>query len=134
MSKVVNRIRKHSKSKHLRNVVVLGRGMGFLDELTEHYASVFVFSVFDNDIKRRNIIFRESVKDNQLIPDVDLIVVDRDRLSELNVFSGLWTKYQPFVLIEGNTTPGPEYVDRLIKSHYLPVEKYKTYQFWKKTK
>lgn len=113
---------------------MLGKGLGALSEFTDHYASVFVFSEFDESIKRRNVIFRESVKDNQLIPDVDLIVVDRDRVKDLDIFSGLWAKYDPFVIIEGDTRPETEFISRLLKSGYLPTETYKTYQFWKKNK
>lgn len=134
MSKVIKRIRKQSKSKYLRNAVVLGTGMGILDDLLENYATVFVFSPINTAIKRKNLIFRESTADNQLIPDVDLIVVDRDRLEDLSYTAGLWAKYQPFIIIEGADTPSPEYTGRLVKHHYLPVEKYKTYQFWKITK
>jgi hypothetical protein len=111
MNKWSKRIKKYVNDDS--SILVIGQAFGILIGLSNIFKTVFVISYSDNKIKRKNIIYRENFNDINDIGSVSIIMVDLDKVKELEMMPTYWTRFHPLVLIEGN-----EPIDRS-KSAYL---------------
>jgi hypothetical protein len=103
-----------------------------LNMLTEVFGTVFSFSVIAPDVKKRNMIYRETVEDTSSIPEVGMIFVELDGLLHLPAFRSTLKNNQPTILINSG-----EYVTKKISKwlsdemHYGLVDLAKSWQVWK---
>ena len=80
-----------------------------LNTLTEVFGTVFSFSVIPPAIKKRNIVYRETVENTDSIPEVGMIFVEVDGLLHLPAFKPTLKNYQPTIVINSG-----EYVTKKI--------------------
>jgi len=129
MSKFIKRITKLVKTPE--TVLVIGKGFGMTKELTEVFDTVFVVDSVPPSFKARNLVYRQDFHDIGQIGNPTAIVVDLDRLHELNNAVSLWAKARPFILIEGNELVDREKTKLLWTHHYRPIEQLGLFHAWK---
>ena len=111
MHKFSKRIKKYINNDI--SVLVIGEAFGHLKELSDIFKTVFVISSLEDKVKEKNIVYRENFDNINDIGEVPVILVDLDKVKELEMMPTYWTRFKPLVLIEGN-----EPIDRS-KSAYL---------------
>ena len=67
MSKLVKRIKKTFNNP--RNVLIVGTGFGFLDDLCEHFSNVFIISTLKEEVRRKNLIYKENFEGIEFVDD-----------------------------------------------------------------
>jgi hypothetical protein len=100
MSKLVKRIRKYFKNP--RNVLIIGTGFGFLNELCDHFDSIFIISTLEEPIRRKNLIYRQSFEGIEFVPDIDVIFIDRNQNLNVENLRPVITRYHPVIFVEGD--------------------------------
>ena len=128
MSKFSKRILSSSKS--CRNSLVIGSGIGWLNDLLEHCNTVFIIDGLDLNLKRKNIVHRESFQDINLLTDIDFIFVDQSHFSNLSKLKPVFTKYRPLIFLQASNELPVEYYKYLRSESYALVEIFKNMQKW----
>lgn len=129
MSKLVKRITK--KFKNPRNVLIIGTGFGFLNELCDHFSSVFIISTLGESVRKKNLIYRESFEGIEFIPDLDLIFIDRNQDIHVEKLRPILTRYHPVIFVEGDELFGRAEYKFLQNFGFAVVERYTIYHIWK---
>jgi hypothetical protein len=129
MSKFIKRITKLLKNPE--TVLVIGKGFGMTKELTEIIHPVVVVDSCAPDLTAKNFVFRQDFGDIGEIGNPSAIMVDLDRLHELNNAVSLWAKSRPYILIEGNDLVDREKTKLLWMHHYRPIEQLGLFHAWK---
>lgn len=129
MSKLVKRIIKNSSNP--RNVLVIGTGFGFLDELCDNFGNVFIISTLQTPPKRKNLIYRESFEGIEFIPDLDVIFMDRNQDCNVEKLKPILLRYQPIIFVEGEEIFGRAEYKFLKSYHYSVVNLFGSYHLWK---
>ena len=70
-SKRLNKI-----NKNFRNILVVGSAFGNLEELLNDVATVFILYPKDESLRRKNLIYRETIESTFTIPEVDFVIID----------------------------------------------------------
>ena len=99
MHKFIKRITK--SKKNIRNILVIGTGWEKLPLLCDGFASVFIISTGLQDLRRKNLIYKESFDQIETLPDIDAIVMDRDQDIHVSKLLPLLNKYQSVILVQG---------------------------------
>jgi hypothetical protein len=128
MSKFSKRIL--SAKKEHRNCVVIGSGLGFLPEILESFQTIFIIDSKDFSIRKRNIIYRESLDDVEQLVDIDFVFLDADYFSNLKKLRPLWLKCRPAFFMEGSDLFGIENYKYFRSENYALVEVFKNMQKW----
>jgi len=129
MPKLVKRIRKNFKNP--RNVLVLGTGFGFLSEICDHFNNVFIISTLKEPIKRKNLIYRETFDSVELLPDLDVVMIDRNQDCNIDKLKPLLLKYRPILLVEGNIIFDRNEYKFLKNFSFSVTEMFGDYHLWK---
>jgi hypothetical protein len=97
MSKFIKRIRK--KKKHPENCVLIGDNFGHLDEFCDLFNNVFSLVVSDEQLKKRNLIYRQDFKELSIIPQIDFIFVDYIFLEKISEITNVIEKFRSTIYI-----------------------------------
>lgn len=129
MPKFSRRIYKFLKNP--RNVLVLGTGFGFLEEICDNFSSVFIISTLSEPYRKKNLIYRESFDNLEHLPDIDVIVMDKNQYIHLENLRPILNRYHPLIFVESNEIfEKNEY--KLLKGFGFSVtEMFKGYHMWK---
>lgn len=129
MSKFSKRLRKISKK--LKNSLILGRGVGELDEILEVFASAFTVGDFSNGQRRKNLIYLETLASVAELSDVDMIFIDRDHIESIPKLAVLYKKCQPLIFVEGDINFSKDVAKILVNDGYRVTDIEKRYHIWK---
>ncbi len=99
MSKFIKKITKSKKNP--RNILVLGTGSGRLEDLCNSFASIFIISTGEQTVRKRNLIYKESFDQIETLPDIDVIIMDRNQDIHISKLPPLLNKFQPIILVDG---------------------------------
>ena len=125
-------LKKLSKTKNdLINVLVIGKGIGGLEEIIEIFQSVFVIASTRPEIKARNLIYYENFNFISHLSGISFIIFDRNSLESLNKTIAVWSSCKPLIIIEGEDIVERPTADILYHFGYRPWERNKKYHIWK---
>jgi hypothetical protein len=119
-----------SAKKEHRNCVVVGNGIGYLDDILESFQTVFIIDGVNINIRKRNIVYRESFDGIESLIDVDFVFLDAVHFSNLKKLRPLWLKCKPVFFMEGNDLFGIENYKYFRTESYALIERYKNMQKW----
>ena len=130
MNKFIKRISK--SKKNIRNILVIGTGWEKLPLLCDEFASVFIISIGSQDLRRKNLIYKESFDQIGTLPDIDAIVMDRDQDIHVSKLLPLLHRYQSVILVQGvELFSKTEY--KFLKTYgYAVTEMFGDSHLWKK--
>lgn len=129
MSKIVKRIKKTFKNP--RNVLIVGTGFGFLDELCNHFANVFIISTLSEPIRRKNLIYKEDFEGIEFVPDLDVIFIDKNQECNVEKLRPILARYHPVLFVEGDELFGRTEYKFLKGYNFSVVERFGIYHIWK---
>jgi hypothetical protein len=127
--KFSKRMRKGNRTS--RNVLVLGTELGNLEDLLDTFGTVFVVNGSTPRIQKRNIVYRETFDNINLITDIDLIIIDLDQQQFIPELTQIWRKANPTIIVQGPELISMEYQKILKADHYAIREVAKSYYVWK---
>lgn len=128
MSKFEKRILE--ACSHHRNCLVVGSGLGMLDDLVDSMQTVFIINDGDRSIRKRNVVYRSNFQDIDVYTDIDLVIMDYNQYPNLRYLRALFLKCRPVTFVEGTELwPVDDY--KYFRSFgYGLVEFYKHLQKW----
>lgn len=129
MSKFAKRISKLVKFP--RNALIIGTGMGMLEEILETFDTVFVVGVNRSPTKRKNLIFRERIETALPLPDIDVIFTDVEQAENLIKLHPVWNKFNSVIFFSTEQDLSKDIQKTLKNYRYQPIDVYKNYHIWK---
>ena len=129
MSKFTKKISK--VHKELKDILVVGSAFGNIEELLDSCSTVFISHPKDENLRRKNLIYRESLDSIQLLHNIDFIIIDQDLINVIPTLERVWKKWSSALVIEGGTDTSMPY-NKFLKLHsYQIVDIQKHYHVWK---
>ena len=101
MNKFQKRVGKLSRKN--TNALVIGKAFGYLTEVLDVYANIFVIDEISTGLKAKNLIYRESIDRLTSISDIGAIFLDLNELNKLESLMTVWQKHNSLVFIEGES-------------------------------
>ncbi len=129
MNKFQKRVKKLCKDPE--NCLVVGKGFGFLSEISEIYNTVFVIDDERPSLKLKNLVYRENSEDLVHITDISVIFFDLATTNRLNEFMNLAFKWKSVVVIEGNDPIGRDLSGPLYQTGYQCRDLQGHFHIWK---
>lgn len=130
MSKFTKRVAKSIKVEG--NALVIGDGFGFVHDILDLYQTVFVILNESTRLKAKNIVYRDTIDDLHLLPDITVAFIDLKYKDKLNNFENLMIKTKPILLIEGNEILDVQYTRGIYKLGYRCLSEHGSFHQWKK--
>jgi len=124
LSKKIRKIKKDTK-----NCLVLGTFFGDLNNSHEAFNSLFVLSD-EQQVKKKNIIYREDLNNINLLPDIDFVIVDIKYFELIKNISSVLRKNKCFLMTEGTEPPHKEIYKFLKNEQYYVTWVDKKFCFW----
>jgi hypothetical protein len=132
MTKFIKKITKNVKDTQY--CIVLGRGYGHFDELTEIFNTVFVLSNGVDEIRKKNVVYRNDFSDTNPLPYIGAVFVDEDQLDHLGKIDEIIRKHKLLIYVGTREFIPTHHAKFFSKRHYEVVEIFKDSQLWKHKK
>lgn len=117
-----------AKTQH-RNCVVVGQGIGYLDNIVESFCCVFIIDS-GSAVRKRNIVHRENFDNIDKLTDIDFVFVDSSYFNDFKKLRPVWLAHRPVFFLEGNDVFGIDNYKYFRSENYALVERYKHMQKW----
>ena len=132
MNKFQKRLSKISR-KHT-NALVIGKAFGYLVDIIDIYASVFVIDDNAVGLKAKNLIYRENIDRLSNITDVGAIFLDLNELDKLELLMTLWQTHSSKIFIEGGTAISREFSQPLYNTGWRCTSLQGIFHVWEQQK
>jgi hypothetical protein len=132
MNKFQKRLSKISR-KHT-NALVIGKAFGYLAELIDIYASVFVIDENPSGLKAKNLIYRENIDRLSNITDVGAIFLDLNELDKLESLTTVWQTHSSKIFIEGEMAISREFSRPLYNTGWRCTSLQGIFHVWEQQK
>jgi len=99
MNKIKKRLSKLSKNAD--NALVIGSAFGQLEQLLDLYSTIFVVNEDSDELKAKNLIYRQSIERLDSIVNVGAVFFDIKHISKLESLQTFWKKNNSLIFIEG---------------------------------
>jgi|LauGreDrversion4_2_1035121.scaffolds.fasta_scaffold23405_2 hypothetical protein len=129
MSKFSKKISK--VHKELKDILVVGSAFGNIEDLLETCSTVFISHPKDENLRRKNLVYRESLDSIHLLHNIDFIIIDQDLINVIPTLERVWKKWSSALVIEGSTDTSMPYNKFLKLNRYQIVDIQKHYHVWK---
>lgn len=114
--------------KNTRNCLVIGSGLGMINDIVENFRTVFLIG--DDTIRARNVVRRAGFIDLHLMAEIDFMFIDYDQHSNIGKIQEIHKKYHPTIFIGGTDLWPMEAVRVLQANGYQLKETFKNMQKW----
>lgn len=131
MNKIQKRLSKLSRNS--TNAMVVGNGFGILPNILNIYRSVFITANDDDNIRAKNLIYRENINNLNNITDVGSIFFDLNKLDSLESLQHFWSKNNSVIFIEGNQVIERDHSKPLYNSGWRCTSQQGYFHVWEKT-
>jgi hypothetical protein len=118
-----------SSSKNHRNCIVVGQGIGYLDNIVDSFQCVFIIDG-NAKIRKRNVVYRESFDNIDKLVDIDFVFVDSRYFDNFKKLRPVWLAHRPIFFLEGSDLFGLENYKYFRSESYALTNKYKNMQKW----
>lgn len=117
-------------STRRRNCIVAGAGLGYLDQLVASMQTVFLIDFPENAPRARNVIYRTSFEGIDIVPDIDVVLLDYEQYRNLKWLRPILLKYRPPVFVQSQELWPVEHYKYFRSFGYGLVEFYTNIQKW----
>jgi hypothetical protein len=132
MSKFQKRILKAHQP--VVNALVVGKGFGYLSDISDLFNSVFVVDNEPPELKARNIIFREGSSPLEPLTDISAAFFDLEHVNTFSNVKNVLSKNRPVIFVEGNDIIDRDTSLEIWKLGYRPLLQQGFFHTWKKIK
>ena len=99
MNKIKKRLSKLSKNAN--SALVIGTAFGHLAQLLDLYATIFVVNEDTDELKAKNLIYRQNIERLDNIVNVGAVFFDIKDIHKLESLQAFWKKNNSLIFIEG---------------------------------
>ena len=131
MAKFIKRLKKSIGT--VENALIIGTAFGYLDQLPDHFNTVFVHNK-NNNIRKKNLVRIDSFDDIEISNSIHVVFFDLDYLPHIDKITGVLTRQRPYLIVEGNEVVERSNVECLYKAGYRAIEKLGMFHIWKMIK
>lgn len=131
MNKFCKRVSKSVKIEG--NALVIGDGFGFISDILSLFSTVFVTLYTNDQIKAKNLVYRESMDDIHILPELTVVFLDLQHKHRLNELENIMIKLKPIFLVEGNDPLEREWTKKFYQLGYRAVDQQGFFHQWKRT-
>jgi len=131
MAKFIKRLKKSIGT--VENALVIGEAFGYLEQLPDHFNSVFTHNQ-RTDLKYRNLIYIKSIEDIEISNSIHVVLLDLHYLSYIEKIKSILVRQKPYIAIEGNDVVERPNVEYLYQIGYRAIERQGMFHLWKKIK
>ena len=132
MNKFQKRVSKISR-KHT-NALVIGKAFGYLIDIVDIYASVFVIDENATGLKSKNLIYRENIDKLSNITDIGAIFLDLNELNKLELLTAVWQTHSSKIFIEGEAAISREFSQPLYNTGWRCTSLQGIFHVWEQQK
>ena len=132
MNKFQKRLSKLSR-KHT-NALVIGKAFGYLTDVINIYANVFIINENADGLKAKNLIYRENIDRLSNITDIGAIFLDLNNLDKLELLMTVWQKHNSKRFVEGGLAISREFSQSLYNSGWRGTSLQGVFHVWEKQK
>ena len=132
MNKFQKRLSKISRKP--TNALVIGKAFGYLAEIVDIYASVFVIDEHAVGLKAKNLIYRENIDRLSNITDIGAIFLDLNELDKLELLMTLWQTHSSKIFIEGEMAISREFSQPLYNTGWRCTSLQGIFHVWEQQK
>ena len=132
MTKFQKRLSKISR-KHT-NALVIGKAFGYLTDIINIYARVFLINENVDGLKAKNLIYRENIDRLSNITDIGAIFLDLNNLNKLESLMTVWQTHNSTVFIEGESVISREFSLPLYQSGWRCTSLQGVFHVWEQQK
>lgn len=118
------------KKKNYENVLIVGSGLGYVESLLACCKSVFIIPDENFDLRRKNLVVKETFDKIEDLPAVSFIFMDWHQHVNIKKMANLILRQKPVILIEGKEIIPLEPLKWLQSHHYSLIEMEKKYHRW----
>lgn len=130
MSKFAKRISKSLKVQG--NALVVGDGFGFLKDILILFPSVFVVLNEKEKLKAKNIVYRDTLENLHLLPDLNVVFFDFRLKHRLDEFENIMIHNRPIFLVEGDELLSRDWTKKFYQLGYRAIDQQGYFHQWKK--
>ena len=108
----MNKFKKRflTANKNKRNALVVGSGLGYIEQLSDSLNTVFVIDNFDRSLRRKNIVYKDDFTGISLLPEIDFIFIDFNQYGNLEKLQPVLVNNKCIIFIQGEVSwPVNEY-------------------------
>lgn len=102
MNKFSKRILNAGKFK--RNALVVGSGMGYIEQLADNLNTVFIIDNQDRQIRRKNIIYINDFIGVSTLSEIDFIFIDYDQYGNLEKLHNTFSNNRAVIFVQGEVS------------------------------
>jgi len=128
MSKIAKRIKKNLKKSN--NLLVIGSGWGILEDILSVYDTVFVVDNEYPGIRHKNLVYKNFKAQLTSLPNISVILIDRDKIDKLNIIAPLITSARPQIAIQGEEVIPRTESGLLYQTHYRATAQHGFFHVW----
>ena len=132
MNKFQKRLSKLSR-KHT-NALVIGKAFGYLTDVINIYANVFIINENADGLKAKNLIYRENIDRLSNITDIGAIFLDLNNLDKLELLMTVWQTHNSTIFVEGGLAISREFSQSLYNSGWRCTSLQGVFHVWEKQK
>jgi hypothetical protein len=118
------------KKKHYENALVIGSGLGYLENTLACFGSVFIIPDDGFTVRRKNLVVKEDLDKLENLPGISFIFMDWHQHVNIKKMANLILKQKPVLLIEAKELIPLEPLKWLQSHHYSLIEMEKKFHRW----
>lgn len=115
----------------MQNCLVVGNIVDDLQGFTSYFNTVFVLKLEETMYKGRNIVLKEKFEEMAVIPKIDFVFFEKNRLDLLDNVENVLNFFRPMIYINSGEFIGKPLFSKIAKLGFENVEMIKNYQIWK---
>lgn len=132
MTKFIKRLKK--VTKEFDTALVVGTAFGNLNDLLDHFNTVFVIADSHPDIKAKNLVYRNFKSDINVLPGISVFFIDTEYNTIMSHYTHVLTKSKPMLVIGDSDHLDREHIRPLLAHGYKRISKQYDYHYWKVTR
>ena len=102
MNKFAKRILNAGKFK--RNALIIGSGLGYIEQLANNVKTVFVIDNPDRRIRRRNIVYKLHFTGVSTLSEIDFIFIDYNQYGNLEKLHTIFVNNKAVIYVQGEVS------------------------------
>jgi hypothetical protein len=112
------------------NAICIEASDATVSDIADYFPNVFVFSNEDSVVKKKNIIYRESIEDLNKLPEVRFIYIGGESVHSITKLKTFIEQYQAVLVIGTGEWLNKKHARSLAEIRYKIIDKSKHWQLW----
>jgi hypothetical protein len=116
------------------NALIVGKGFGEIEDLTNIFQTLFVVSDLPPGQKFKNLVYRENFEHLSQLVYISAVFFSLTDIKKLDRIETILNRWSPYVIIEGHTLIGRDLSKPLYDNKYIAYSQDKSFHVWKSKK